>query len=256
MSRRYFSTLTPRSSCYPWGIEQAKLYKQPQWTAEERCADCGRDQPCYYLRSGVCYGCALDEYSALFKRYRDHKTILNPDGEMPKLKYWQLSYAENGARYFGMGVPCHYGPHSHDVDPITNKCRGCNAETGRANYTAPQQVAMGLGLAMGYDVAKKEGWRLYHTGEPCTRGHEGWRYVNSRQCYDCLRGEPEVPDLALSSTSADMAMARDNPTMMVSKADAAMLGFALYRTGEECRRGHRSWRYVSTGACAECLGRI
>jgi len=43
------------------------------------------------------------------------------------------------------------------------------------------------------------------------------------------------------------------PDMIISKADAASLGFKVFRTGKPCLRGHTGWRYVSSGACVECV---
>lgn len=36
-----------------------------------------------------------------------------------------------------------------------------------------------------YEVAKALGYKHYRTGEPCSKGHRGWRYVSTRNCLDC-----------------------------------------------------------------------
>lgn len=36
-----------------------------------------------------------------------------------------------------------------------------------------------------YEVAKALGYKHYRTGEPCSRGHRGWRFVSTRNCLDC-----------------------------------------------------------------------
>ena len=46
---------------------------------------------------------------------------------------------------------------------------------------------------------------------------------------------------------------RTAPDLVLSRGEARLFGFSVYRTGEACRRGHRGWRYVSTGNCIDCL---
>lgn len=48
---------------------------------------------------------------------------------------------------------------------------------------------------------------------------------------------------------------RSNNTIRenISKYDAALKGMTRYRTGLPCRRGHISDRFVSGGACCECV---
>lgn len=38
-------------------------------------------------------------------------------------------------------------------------------------------------------TADECGMKVYRTGEPCRRGHTGWRYVKIGNCIPCLRGE-------------------------------------------------------------------
>lgn len=33
------------------------------------------------------------------------------------------------------------------------------------------------------------GFKVYRTGEPCRKGHHGWRYNSTGNCIDCLRGK-------------------------------------------------------------------
>lgn len=37
--------------------------------------------------------------------------------------------------------------------------------------------------------AESYGFKVYRTGQPCRRGHTGWRYVSTGNCIDCLRGD-------------------------------------------------------------------
>ena len=62
------------------------------------------------------------------------------------------------------------------------------------------------------------------------------------------RGAPVGANL-----SPDMRWAMANPDMVLSKADARMMGFTLYRTGRPCIHGHDGWRRADNGACCDCL---
>lgn len=37
--------------------------------------------------------------------------------------------------------------------------------------------------------AESYGFKVYRTGQPCRRGHTGWRYVSTGNCIDCLKGD-------------------------------------------------------------------
>ena len=39
------------------------------------------------------------------------------------------------------------------------------------------------------ETAKLMGFKAYRTGKPCKRGHTGWRYIRTKACIQCLRGE-------------------------------------------------------------------
>lgn len=47
---------------------------------------------------------------------------------------------------------------------------------------------------------------------------------------------------------------RDCPDIVLEKAAASALGFKVFRTGKQCPRHHKGFRYVSTGACLPCAG--
>jgi hypothetical protein len=38
-------------------------------------------------------------------------------------------------------------------------------------------------------IGRKAGFTQYRTGDPCRRGHAGWRYVSIGTCVQCARGE-------------------------------------------------------------------
>lgn len=112
----------------------------------------------------------------------------------------------------------------------------------------------------------------YLSDNPCEEGHVGWRRTSDGECEECLkapifRGRPAAPPKALETPlpkelvgivpapqyGPDMTYAKANPQMILSKADARIMGFTLYRTGTPCRHGHAGWRRVDSGICCECI---
>jgi len=101
-------------------------------------------------------------------------------------------------------------------------------------------------------VAIKNGERWYMPNRPCPKcGKMALKYVANGVCKGCM----ECAEIAKEDgrETADTIMMRENPDLIISRKDAQALGFKIYRTGEFCRRGHTSYRYVSTGQCIECL---
>jgi hypothetical protein len=75
------------------------------------------------------------------------------------------------------------------------------------------------------------------------------RRVNDGKCNYCLSSVTRA-DNRISPTSV---MMKESPDLILSRVDADNYGIKVYRTGEKCRRGHRGFRYVSTGNCLDCL---
>jgi len=74
------------------------------------------------------------------------------------------------------------------------------------------------------------------------------RSVNGSRCYGCR------PDGFVDGRkTATKELIANNPDMVLSRDDARLHGFTVYRTGEKCRKGHTGYRYVSTGNCIDCL---
>lgn len=52
--------------------------------------------------------------------------------------------------------------------------------------------------------------------------------------------------------SATSVIMRLQPDMIISRDDAMLLGFSVFRTGKKCKNGHRDWRYTTNTLCLEC----
>lgn len=53
--------------------------------------------------------------------------------------------------------------------------------------------------------------------------------------------------------SPEETMMREVPDMILDKHQADLLDLVVFRTGKPCRYGHMGWRYVSSGACVDCI---
>ena len=67
-------------------------------------------------------------------------------------------------------------------------------------------------------------------------------HIKTRRCVTCHAEKADAESLMNSF-----------PDLVISRVEASALGSATYRTGEPCRRGHVGWRYISNGACIECM---
>jgi len=115
-----------------------------------------------------------------------------------------------------------------------NRCLGCSPSGHDPNRAA----------------ARRNGDKTYTPTSECPDcGQKATRNVVTNKCYGCHphdgRRSPETDQLIAS-----------NPTMVISRSDAKLLGFTAYRTGAACKRGHTGWRYVSTSACIDCMKEI
>lgn len=87
--------------------------------------------------------------------------------------------------------------------------------------------------------------------------------IRQRLKYPILAGYPKCdqsryddgPQILTESPSLETpteGMRRACPDMVISRDDAAIVGFEIFRTGELCAHGHRDWRYFDGGACVAC----
>lgn len=97
-----------------------------------------------------------------------------------------------GERYYTPADPCGSCGTPSPRHVVTNCCSGCHNTTSiNDGRRTPSQIfaAENPDFILPRDSASSLGYTLYRTGEPCRRGHTGWRYVSTGNCVDCLRGE-------------------------------------------------------------------
>lgn len=90
-------------------------------------------------------------------------------------------------------------------------------------------------VALGADSYYRE--RLCSNGPHFTQPH-----IRTGRCVRC--------EAERNKQSGPMV---EFPNMIISRDEAAAIGWATYRTGDPCKRGHITWRYVSNGGCIDCM---
>lgn len=119
---------------------------------------------------------------------------------------------------------------------LAGKCYECSSA---ARELSPRQIALSRGDA----------W--YTPVIPCQHcGEIALRRVANGECKGCsdkrtTNRPPKAPQPY-----------EQFPEMVIDRAAAQAVGFKVFRTGKPCCNGHTSWRYVSTGTCLACMGRV
>lgn len=68
-------------------------------------------------------------------------------------------------------------------------CQGCNVSRVDGRRLAEGVLLKDWpNLEVTLEFAKVQGLSVYRTGDPCRRGHRGYRYTASGSCIPCLRG--------------------------------------------------------------------
>lgn len=185
----------------------------------QTCDVCGEPAPIFTL-TGICSMCARIE---ALRAYNGAIAAGEPVSATEALQM--------GIGYYFKQTPGKYCGHI-GATLLNGRCAYCESE----KKESPRQQAISRG-----DV-----WYQPLVGDLCSNGHNAPRRVSNGSCKKCeqLKARPSKPIWKL------------HPDMVISRSDATAMGLKAYRTGEPCRRGHKSWRYVSNGGCLECIGKI
>ena len=229
------------------------------------CMYCDRDDPLRYVSDDQCYSCLIEGCT---------DPISGDVWEGVNGLYRELA----GSEFFTEPKGCKGGSHLVKFRKGTRRCVTC--EELRAK--APRKLAIAAG----------EKWYMPDT--PCNKCNtRSLKRVDNGQCQGCTPSEVTISPRQAALTAGETWYMPDNyckrcntqslkrvndgrckgcaPPKVKAKVDevnplpadtimdrvtARSLGFKHYRTGAYCKRGHTSFRYVSTGQCCECLAAI
>lgn len=175
-----------------------------------------------YTATGIARCCALADSLAEFTKAKENGEPVSPAEAFQK-----------GLDYYYKDIPGKQCGHT-GKKLLDGKCWFCRTEK-KPTRLSPRQRA----------VKNGEDWYMPEENDPCREGHIALRRVNNGQCSECTGAKINIPD----------PLWRQCPDLIITKEDAVKNGFSVYRTGQPCRKGHRAFRYVSTGSCLACMGR-
>lgn len=223
------------SNC-PWGKEEAIKLGYTKYADINGCDKC--TSPGYKIRfvdGDQCVGCLTKDIEDLWPLWqqgmpsRPEPWCTSPDMAAEMGLSWYYD-SPNRPRL------CENRPHLRKTHIHTERCVECEDEVKKLKALARGPRAN----------ARSLGYLTYIPINPCPNcGQIAERNVSTNACYGCKKDD--------SRQSASRIFARDNPELIMTKDEAKSVGLTLYRTGEHCKNGHASWRYVSTGNCLECI---
>ena len=241
------------------GLVCSECGGRERYTKNNKCVACAKTnaRDFYNYIAGVmrfeeCEGKIIAIYTEEFRR----KYI--PDREVPLEFYQEVKQHEHlvklaeplhlravsiqiamriGLSQFVIPHPCEIHGHLGIVSSEDGICYFC---TEFRKQPTPRQRAR----------AENQVWYIPTTS--CPRCHTlAKRRVSNGECSECFPpgGRPEF-DNRRSETTIMMEAA---PDMVISREGARSLDLKVFRTGTACRRGHKGFRWVSTGGCIDCL---
>lgn len=245
-----------RFSRCPTSIDHAMEIKHRVYDDEIKCTSC-KTSSTKYTQTSKCVLCArLDAitFHAFHNKYdyvwtdSDGVHYAQPMGDLsgkaePSIisdsKWSEMTELSELARtdtVFSVAPdPCK--PLGHVGLRRLGKCYLCLTEK---NKLSPRQDAM----------SKGEKW--YTPSKPCSKCDQtALKRVDNGTCSGCM---PLIlPDAPDNRETADSILMRQEPDMIIERDLADELGMKVYRTGKECKHGHKGWKYVSTRNCIPCL---
>lgn len=249
--RNFVDPITMDNSSLPWSPEDALTNGYTRWMDRNGCNRCkaegrGAGKKARYLKDNSCSFCLTTDAHALWPQWyqgdpsRPHPWSTHPDKSIEIGIDW----------YYGSpshDIMCQHGPHLRKTSIVTGRCVECEKDAAyfRALKRGPRATA------------RDAGERYYTPTTPCgSCGTLALRHVVTNGCTGCngtSRKSDQVPDGVDGRRTPSQIFAEENPEFIMSRDSARALGFTLFRTGDACRRGHRGWRYVSTGNCLDCI---
>lgn len=178
MKAGHFGIRTVNGDCYFCQLEkltpsprQAALAAGEKWfTPTDPCPKCGTTSR-RRVTDSHCTGC--------------NTATKEPSPRQAAIAAGERTYIPN--------APCRKCGTKAPRSVQNGACQGCKqAEPTKGDQRqTPDSLMMAAdpNMVVSRKKAKELGLKVYRTGEPCTKGHKGFRYVKSGNCIKCLRGE-------------------------------------------------------------------
>ena len=171
-------------SVVPWEKSQSQILGIHAYASPEECPVCAKKPAIRFTDTDECFNCAHLDFSETWRLW------LQGCPSKPDIFPRSLEDALRlGVEYYYKDHMCVKGQGKHFVMPHikTGKCVACAMSK---KSKTPDQILMddSPNMIIQRDVADMLNYKVYRTGEPCQKGHRGWRYVSSGGCLSCISG--------------------------------------------------------------------
>lgn len=246
--RNFHDSVSGNNSMLPWGREAALENGYTRYMDRDGCPRCAKEKNysgpvSRYLRDDSCTFCAAIDFGETVWLWR----LGAPGRPEPWVTSLEDAKQQGVDWYYLNPVHselCPNGPHLRKTSTINGRCLLCEDDAAyfRSLRKGPRAIARAAGA------------KYYMPKEPCAVcGKLAERHVVTNGCSGCHLEPSKIKAAVDGRQSPSQVFARENPEFVISRDVARGMGFTLFRTGEPCRRGHKGWRYVSTGNCIDCL---
>ena len=172
---------TGAKSPIPWTPEESKALGYARYMDENGCPNCGQHSVGRYVTNNYCVNCALNEAAELWKLW-----VMGSPDRPEMFPRTSAQAVEMGVEYYYREQLCKGGRHFVQPHIKTGRCVACASLKSSVAKLPPDTIlSKSDAAALGFDV--------YRTGEPCRRGHKGFRYVSNGGCIECMRGSIQTP---------------------------------------------------------------
>jgi len=203
MSKMYRDPSTGAFYPFPTSCDESLALGLSRFVDLAGCTSCPEPGPkVRYTDDGrTCLGCLLRSVGLTVELFRQ-----GMPGMPEPFPLSPQEAVEAGVSYFYGGDPqfglvCQGGPHIRRTDIASRRCLACRDAVARARARGlalpsgdgrRSQSSAWAGIHADAVVTKADalarGLTRYRTGEPCSRGHTGWRFVANGGCCECRKG--------------------------------------------------------------------
>lgn len=177
----YRNLSTGEFAVIPWSAQQSLELGVGKWMDESGCTTCGVKPVGRYVADGACVKCAQAAASQEWSLW-----CMGSPARPEKFARSREQAVALGVDHYFEEQLCSHGNHFRAPNVKTGKCEHCKML---------KKPAMPDDMVIGRTEAAALGMTTYRTGEPCRRGHTGWRYISNGGCVQCMRGDISVPEL-------------------------------------------------------------
>lgn len=201
-------------SVVPWDKSQSETLGIHAYASPDSCKNCGSTPLIRFTETDECLNCSHKAFSETWLLWIQG----SPDRPEPFPRSPNES-AQLGVDYFYRDMMCTKGQGKHFCMPHvkTGRCVAC-AQIKRQK--TQDQILMDdkPDMVIPRDVASTFGYKVFRTGQPCRKGHKGWRYVSTGACVSCISGLRNVIEM----------MPENPPIITISQQLPMFIGYSYH----------------------------